>query len=153
MNRRLKKYAACVLISLLYPLIGNVSASDMTLTRNVDDISIYMGIIPSDSTNINVVLGETTKFGGLRGKKHHVTVALFDAKTSERITDAKVIARISQVGMAENRKKLKQQKYGEAVSFGRDFYLSAKGTYWIDLSIKRNNSEYTTNTRFEWKHY
>ena len=142
-----------VLTALSIFVGGNVFASDATLSRSIDGIDIYMGI-----THANKELQEldAQKLGlvqGIRGKKHHVTVALFDSETGKRITDAKVIAGVGELGLSSNHKKLKPEKYGEAVSFGRDFYLSKEGPYWIDLKIKRNGLTQSTLTRFEWNHY
>ncbi len=90
---------------------------------------------------------------GLKGKRHHITVAIFDSKSGQRITDAKVVANIGEMGLSSNRKKLRPEQYGSAVSYGSDFYLSREGPYWIDLNIRRNGSDQATATRFEWKHY
>lgn len=132
---------------------GNVFASDSTLSKSIDGIDIYMGITHANLSGQDLSAQQMVKIHGLRGKKHHVTVALFDGKTGQRITDAKVIARIGEMGLSSNRKKLKQERFGEAVSYGRDFYLSKEGPYWIDLKIKRSGLKQATVTRFEWNHY
>lgn len=145
-----RKCSALLTSSLLLLATSYVIASDASLNKTIDGIDIYMGI-----THANPAKQTTTvqKPSGLRGKKHHVTVSLFDSKTGQRLTDARVVAMVGEMGLSSNRKKLKPEKYGEAISYGRDFYLSKQGPYWIDLKIKRNGIKQATTTRFEWNHY
>ncbi|MDH5446879.1 MAG: hypothetical protein OEY52_15125 [Gammaproteobacteria bacterium] len=146
-------YTKILLITAFgFLLVGNVQASDANLSRTIDGMDIYMGITHANKTEENKVQ-KMTLIQDIKGKKHHVTVALFDNKSGTRITDVKVTAIIGEMGLSSNRKKLKPEKYGEAVSFGRDFYISKEGPYWIDLKIKRNGIKQATLTRFEWKHY
>ena len=134
-------------------LMGNPAASDATLSKRVDGIDIYMGITHANYPGQDLSAQQMAMVHGLRGKKHHITVALFDDKTGQRITDAKVIAQIGEMGLASNKKNLKQEKYGAAVSYGRDFYIDKQGPYSIDLKIKRNGVKQATVAHFDWKHF
>jgi len=143
-----------LMIMALFAFSSSVAlASDSTLNKKIDGLDIYIGITHANWPDENLSAQKMAMIHGLKGKKHHVTVALFDDKTGQRITDARVIAVIGEMGLASNRKKLKQETYGDAVSYGRDFYLSKPGPYWIDLKIKRNGVKQATLTRFEWNHY
>lgn len=142
-----------VLAASLFWLTGTLHASDASLSRSIDGIDIYMGITHANKQGEAVEVKKSGLIQGIRGKKHHITVALFDSKTGQRITDARVVAGIGEMGLSSNRKKLRQERFGEAISYGRDFYLSQEGPYWIDLKIKRNGNTQSTLTRFEWKHY
>lgn len=153
MRSVLHNYLTLLATGLLVFTIGHAMASDVSLSKNVDGIDIYMGITHTNKTDQHVAVQKLGMMKGLRGKKHHVTVALFDSETGQRITDAKVVVRIGEVGLGSNQKKLKPEQYGEAVSYGRDFYLSKEGPYWIDLKIKLNGIKQTTTTRLEWKHF
>ena len=146
-------YKLLLAISLSAFVTGSLLAGDATLSKSIDGIDIYMGITHANLAGQDLSAQQMVKIHGLKGKKHHITVALFDGQTGQRITDAKVIAMIGEMGLSSNRKKLKYEKYGEAVSYGRDFYLSKEGPYWIDLKIKRNGLKQATVTRFEWEHY
>lgn len=132
---------------------SGIFASDASLNKSIDGVDIYMGITHANKAGEDKSVRQMGMIRGVRGKKHHVTVSLFDSKSGQRITDAQVIARIGEMGLSSNRKKLKQEKYGEAVSYGRDFYLSKEGPYWIDLKIKREGLKQATTARFEWNHY
>lgn len=147
------KGLALLTSSLLLLTVCHVLASDASLNKTIDGIDIYMGITHTNPANQTATVQKLGLVKGLRGKKHHVTVSLFDSKTGQRLTDAKVVAMIGEMGLSSNRKKLKQEKYGDAISYGRDFYLSKEGPYWIDLKIKRNGIKQATTTRFEWNHY
>ena len=143
-----------LMIMVLFAFTGEATlASDASLNKKIDGMDIYMGITHANLPGTDLSAQKMAMNYGLKGKKHHITVALFDDKTGQRITDAKVIAVIGEMGLSSNRKKLRQEKFGEAVSYGRDFYLSKEGPYWIDLKIKRNGVKQATLTRFEWNHY
>ena len=147
-------YWRIALILLLgFSLLGNGQASDTSLSRSVDGIDIHMGITHSNYSGTNFSARKMAMLYGLKGKKHHLTVALFDSASGQRITDAKVIATIGEMALSGNRKRLKQESFGDAVSYGRDFYLSKEGPYWIDLKIKRDGMRHATVARFEWDHY
>ena len=153
MKSMLYKYLALPVTGLCMLVIGNAMASDATLSKRVDGIDIYMGITHANPATQNTSMQKLAVATGLRGKKHHITVALFDSKTGQRITNAKVVARIGEMGLGSNRKKLKQEQYGDAVSFDRDFYISKEGPHWIHLKIKRHGIKQATTTRFEWQHF
>lgn len=147
------KYLISLATGLLVLMAGPVMASDTTLTRSIDGIDIYMGISHVQKAGQDMAVQKLGMMKGLRGKKHHVTVALFDTKSGQRITDAKVVAGIGEMSLSSARKKLKTEQYGDAVSYGRDFYISTQGPYWLDLKIQRNGIKQATTTRFEWKHF
>ena len=153
MKSTLPKGISLVVASLFILVSGHVIANDASLTKTIDGVDIYMGITHTDLAGQSMVVKKLSMVGGLRGKKHHLTVSLFDSETGKRITDAKVTAQVGELGLSSNRKKLKHEKYGDAISYGRDFYLSKEGPYWIDLKIKRNGVKQATTTRFEWKHF
>lgn len=142
-----------LITGLTFFVMASLPASDASLSRSVDGIDIYMGITHSTQAEQNQNVHKMGFMKGIRGKKHHITVALFDNKTGQRITDAKVVAGIGEMGLSSNRKKLRQERFAEALTYGRDFYLSQQGPYWIDLKIKRNGMKQATVTRFEWNHY
>jgi len=147
------KYLILLLSGLLSLATQSVSARDATLRRSVDGVDIYMGIIHAQPAAKEATDKETGIIKTLRRKKHHITVALFDSNTGQRITDARVVASVGEMGLSSNHKRLKSERYGEAVSYGRDFYLSKTGPYWIDLKITRSGVKQATTTRFEWEHY
>jgi hypothetical protein len=147
------KYLTFLATGLLALMAGYVSASDSSLSRSIDGIDIHMGITHAQAVGQDTTAQKMGMMKGLRGKRHHVTVALFDSQTGQRITDAKVVAMVGEMGLSSNQKRLKPEKYGEAVSYGRDFYINKEGPYWVDLKITRNGSKQATMTRFEWKHF
>ena len=146
-------YIALVSVAFLLVATQVSQASDANLSRTVDGIDIHMGITHSNFNGTDLSAEKMAMLYGIKGKKHHITVALFDSESGQRITDAKVVANIGEMGLSSNRKKLKHERFGDTVSYGRDFYLSKEGPYWIDLNINRDGSKQATATRFEWQHY
>ncbi|MDQ9172202.1 hypothetical protein Q8A64_17460 [Oxalobacteraceae bacterium R-40] len=68
---------------------------------------------------------------------HHLVVALYDAKTSQRINDAAVTATITPLGLTPESKTLELMKVDDAISYENYFNMPAGDTpYRIDLSVK-----------------
>jgi hypothetical protein len=64
-------------------------------------------------------------------------VALFDAKTFERITDADVTATVEGMGhIGRTTKKLERMEIAEAPTFGGYFAFEGRDNFTIPLEIK-----------------
>ena len=121
----------------------------------IDEISIYYTISPAD------MIREYPKGSSLRemhggppqGKHvHHLMVALFDSDKRQPITDAKVIAQVSNVGLQETTKELEPMTLGNAHTFGNYFDFSDSGKYKVDLEVQMLGAGKTIQASFEHKH-
>ena len=84
----MRKVLAAATMALLTTVAGYAQSDG--LSQTVNDVTIYLGVMPSE-----IVRGhpESSLHGSPKGSDlRHVVVALFDAKTTDRITDAKVSA-------------------------------------------------------------
>lgn len=107
--------------------------------RNADGIFVYLGVMPAA-----IVRGhprqhpEATMHGGPGGvSDRHVVIALFDAKTFERITDADVTATIEGLGhVARVKQKLERMDIADAVTFGQYFPFQGPDKYKIIVEVK-----------------
>ncbi|MFZ5790102.1 MAG: hypothetical protein ACOY3L_05325 [Pseudomonadota bacterium] len=129
------------------------SAIDTGQTKTVDGLTIYIGAIPAE-----IVKGhpgthpEAGMHDGPPSGRHeyHLVVALFDAKTGTRISDATMFARVSSLGLVGPRKALTSMKIEDTITYGNYFNLPDRGLYTIDLEIKRASG--TIKVGFSYEH-
>jgi hypothetical protein len=116
------------------------SALDEGQMKITEGLTVYLGVIPAE-----IVRGhrqphpEAEMHGGPPRGEHesHVVVAVFDNASGDRIADAKITARVSQLGLVGPEKPLEPMKIAGTVTFGNYFNLPDKGRYTIDLKIER----------------
>jgi hypothetical protein len=72
--------------------------------------------------------------------EHHVFVAIFDAATNVRITDATVTAKVSALASAGDQKKLEPMTIASAIAFGALFNLYPD-VYTITMTVQRPGSQ------------
>lgn len=116
------------------------SAMDIGQTKTVQGLTVDIGVIPAE-----IVKGhpkehpEATAHGGPPSGQYeyHLVVAIFDATTGARITDAKVEARVSSLGLVGPQKTLEQMAIASTITYGNYFDLPEKGPYTIDIEIER----------------
>lgn len=148
-----------VLLGLfLLPLLGMSSpttanaASDM---QTVGNVVIYLGLMPSE-----MIRGhppehpEATMHGGSPSGsgEYHVLIALFDSKTGERISNAEVRARVSEVGLAGEEKKLEPMEIAGTTTFGNFFRMAGNGPFRISLIIHVMGQPQKITAEFEHRH-
>jgi hypothetical protein len=80
----------------------------------------------------------------------HVMVALYDAKTKQRIDDAQVKARVAELAMTGQERKLETMAMAGTVTYGNYFKLTGHGPYRITVSISRPGSTAVTQTTFDY---
>ena len=128
-------------LSLALILLGSNpihSRAEDSNSKVVDNVLIYLGVMPGEMLS-NLPAGDEEKVmhGGIPSDKgiYHIMIALFDAKTSERISDAEISASTSEFGMARESKKLEPMKIADTVTFGNFFKFKGNGSFRLDLSI------------------
>lgn len=153
-DKRLIRFfcALCVVLVGLFPAASTAGHLDRSAT--VGGVVIHVGIIPA-----KVLLQDAEHYGehNLQCKpsrarhSHHVLVALFDASSGERITDAEVNARISPLGLVGPRKHLHQVSIADAVTYCNYFNMSPTDTYVITVEIRRPGAPDVIKATFEYK--
>ncbi|GIT99086.1 hypothetical protein [Sulfurovum sp. TSL1] len=113
----------------------SVMAEHAERHQKVDGLSVYFGVIPAQLIVGHGNMHRTTDM--IHGKHtYHILVALFDNKSGERITDAKIKATVIPLGMKGLSKKL-ESMYGDLISYGNYFTLSEVTPYIIKVEIRR----------------
>jgi len=135
---------------------GAAFADDSTGYLDAGGLGIYYAVLPAE-----MVRGypkgspEYRMHGGPPNGAHvhHVMVALFDDRTMERVTDAKVEARVAEIGLPGTEKALTPMPIAGAMSFGNYFDLSNLATYRITIEIRRPGMPGETDVEFEYQHH
>ena len=82
--------------------------------------------------------------------QNHVMVALYDAKTHQRIDDADVSATVGELAMAGQAKRLESMVMAGNVTYGNYFRLTGHGPYRVVLRIRRAGVPGATVTSFDY---
>ena len=131
-KRMFQILCSTLLFMALAPWPAATAADSSSETKTVGGIKFYVGILPSE-----MVLGhpkehsESSMHGGpsARSGQYHIVVALFDAATERRISDAQVRARVTPLGMGGEEKALEAMPIGNAPSYGNFFNMPGKGPF------------------------
>lgn len=92
--------------------------------------------------------------GGAPSRKgqHHLIVSVFDAATRERIANAVVTARVGEIGLSVQEKKLEPMQFAGTATYGNYFTMAAPGPYRVELDIRRSGALQQAKTSFEYSH-
>ena len=114
-------------------------------------VAIYYALIPAE-----IIRGhekqhpEATMHGGAPRSQnaYHLMVALFDASTKRRITDAQVTAKVTEVGLAGEEKKLEPFVVAGALTYGNYFTMAPNTNYRISINAKSPSSAEEAHIEF-----
>lgn len=118
-------------------------------------IAIYYALIPAEMIKGHSKKHtESTMHGGIPAGSHthHLTAALFNATTFERIVDADVAAEIGEVGHPANRKRLQPFTVAGALTYGNYFDFRARTEYRIRIDVKAPDLANPARVEFDFKH-
>jgi hypothetical protein len=139
-----------VAVSFLLP--GVVFAQSEPLTRTVDGITVHLGVIPAQivqghpKEHAESSMHESERKAG----QTHIVVAVFDAKTNQRIVNAKVSARVGQIGLAPEYKDLERMQIAGTISYGNFFRMRANTRHTIRISVTPGGSGHTVEATFDY---
>ena len=144
-----------VVMVLLTISVLTVGAQE-TNYRVVDNVRIYLGVIPAA-----MIQGkhppthtETSMHGGVPSSadEYHVLIALFDEKTGERISNAKVTARVAEVGLSGEQKELQPMKIADTITYGNYFTMKGVGVSRISIAVHIAGAPREIGVTFQHKH-
>jgi hypothetical protein len=143
-------------LALSSALFAAPAAADTHSGYLVDrGVAVYYAIIPAE-----IIRGhpkqhpEATMHGGVPGRPHvhHLLVALFEAKSLERIVDAEVTATVGELGLAGQQKKLEPFTVAGALTYGNYFEMQPRTEYRVRVNIARRGSPDAAKVEFGFKH-
>lgn len=146
-----------VLMFAITPLagLGPAFAAETAQPVRAGGLEIFYGVVPAE-----ILLGhsgdheERRMHGGIPrgGGQHHVIVSLFDGKTRQRVEGAAVTARVGEIGLGSQEKKLEPMQFGGTATYGNYFSMAAPGPYRVELVIRRASGAQTVKATFEYSH-
>ena len=144
-----------LLLMLLAGLPGPARADTASNSQTVHDVVIYMGLLPEE-----IIRGhprdhpETTMHGGRPPGSggYHLVIALFDAKSGARITNADIAARVGEIGLAGDEKKLEPMEIAGSETYGNYFRMAGNGPFRISLAIRVPGEPQEMKAVFEHRH-
>jgi hypothetical protein len=126
-------------------------------TQTVDGMTIYIGVIPAELVqghSIEPSDPDALHGGTPKGRSsHHLVVALFDAKTGTRITDARI-----KVGIGDHSynhepdKWLAPMQIDGTITYGNFFLMQGEGVWRIHLEIQRPGMAGSSEAVFAYEH-
>lgn len=137
--RRVAAVAICIgLLVAAAPLYGE---SADPYVRTVEGVRIHLGVVPAEVMrayhrhSAEALMHHASAHEDLPGEKH-VMVALFDAATGQRITAARVSARIAGIRTARATRELEPMRVAGAMTFGNFLPMAGPGSYEIRVEVQ-----------------
>jgi hypothetical protein len=118
-------------------------ASEDAQSKTADGLTVYFGVMPAAIVKgLAAHTSEPPMHGGAASGTHeyHMVVAVFDAATNARISDATVTAKVSGLGLSGPEQTLKAMKIADTVTYGTFFDLPPD-LYTISLMVQRPKSQ------------
>jgi hypothetical protein len=152
MNINTLRSLACIAL-VLAPSIALAHVSNES--QSASGLTVELGIVPAETLRGRPEEEAVRQMhGGVPSGKsmYHVMVAIFDAKTGQRVTNAQVRARVEEVGLTSEEKALQSMRVANAVTYGNFFRMAGSGTFRITVQIRLPDTTRTTELRFEHRH-
>ena len=148
-------HAAAVLAAILLgaAALQAQPASDGVATAG--GLTAYLGVMPAE-----IVKGhpsshpEGAMHGGAPNGAHeyHIIVAIFDAGSGARMSDATVTAKVSGLGLSGPEKALEPMAIANTITYGGFFELSGADLYTIRMTVKRPGAQAPVVLEFRYDH-
>lgn len=145
-------FSSAALMVMLGFSVSSAAAGDTELHQVVDGIAIYFGVLPAE-----MIRGhpkehpESQMHGGIpTDRRYHITIAIFDDKSSERIGNAEVTVKVVGSRGAAVHKALELMTVAGKVSYGNYFRMPGEGPYRIEVEIRRQKVPGKTRAVFDW---
>ena len=149
------RYAVALATAVLLAWFVSPGAAQTGQYRTADGLAVYLGLMPAAMLKGHPRQHtESAMQGGAPAGRHagHLTIAVFDAASGARIGDAKVEARVSELGLAGPRRRLEPMAIGDTVTFGNYFDMPGEGPYQIRVWIGRPGRADAVETEFTVEH-
>jgi hypothetical protein len=144
-------FAALAALYLTLSSFNPASAAEDENYKVAQGLGIYLGVLPA-----GMVRGpDASMHGGVPGGAHeyHIIVAVFDAATSGRVENAKVVATVSGLGhVGENSFNLDPMAIAGTVTYGGFVNLPSNDRYGIAVEISVPGRDAPVRVDFIYEH-
>jgi cytochrome c5 len=119
----------------------------------VDGMTVYLGVVPASVIRAHPndyppnISGATPS----GAEQRYVTIALFDAKNGQRITDAAVTARVAAATEASAEKTLQAVSVAGSLTYGGYFPMAGGSAHKVTVHIHRPGSPSVAQAEFQYK--
>jgi len=138
-------------IGLAGLMVAAALASHNAYHQTVDGVSVYFGMVPAELVRGHPTEHpESTMHGGPPAGGSHLVVAVFDARTRQRLANVTVRARVTGEGKLDLRKPLEPMMMGSAPSYGNYFTMTGAGPYRIEIEIGVPGKARPVRAVFKW---
>jgi hypothetical protein len=146
---------AAASLALVLSLTVTASAQVGGDNQTVDNVLIYLGLMPAEMIRGHPAEHtESSMHGGpaAASDDYHILIALFDAQSGERISGAKVEARVSEVGYEGPEKTLEPMEIAGTETYGNFFPMAGHGPFRIEVAIRLPGQSREIRAHFEHRH-
>ena len=125
-------------------LVATPAASQSTndFVRTADGMTIYFGVLPGA-----MVKGHAKMRSGAPNE-YHVVVAIYEAATGARVSDASVTAQMSGLALAGATQSLERMEIAGTITYGGFFRLPGRDLYTVKVAIERTGSTRPVTAEF-----
>lgn len=146
------------LLTLLAALLASSARAQGEANSGVKTaggMTVYIGLVPAAMLKSHLPTHtEREMHGGAPKGIHetHLTVAVFDAATGNRIEDAVVYARISPLQFAGERKQLEPMRIADTTTYGQFFNFPGADSYTITVEVQKAGAAAPVRFDFPFAH-
>ena len=135
-----KRFIAVAAVALSAASLAGVAAAQAThpAKETSQAVVFHFGVAPAEIVQAHPSEHpERAMHGGAAKGQKHIVLALFDAATEERISEAEVQATVTPLGGSGVTKRLQPMRIADKLSFGAFFPMLSQGIYRIRFEVKR----------------
>ena len=124
-------------------------------TRTAGGLTIYLGVMPAE-----IIKGLPAMHGAVPAGPHeyHVIVAIFEAGSGARVSDATVTAKVSGVGLSGPERTMEPMSIADTITYGGFFSLPAAISIRLswqfadELAIRRSSTQQPVVVALKYDH-
>ena len=157
MNTRTANLLAAAGFALAAAIPAAVLADHDRSHKVFEGVEIFLGVSSADRLRAQLAAArpESSMHGGIPrgGNYYHVDVSLFDARNGGRIRNAQVEARVENLRLGGETRRLEPMTINGGVSYGSYFRMPGEEPYSITVRIVRPGEARPIEIRFEPRTY
>jgi hypothetical protein len=149
-SNHLKGILVSLLAVLLAGFVTATSAAHPGMSQEVDGMIVHLGVTPTDRLVAHPELLSKGHPAPPSGKDmYHLLVAVFDKVTGERITDAKIEATVTPLGLAGRTKSMMPGAPAGMVTYCNFFHLTSGDSYVVKVGIRLKGKQVARMGKFK----
>jgi hypothetical protein len=126
-------------------------AAEIGGAKTAGGVTVSIGVVPAEIVKGQHPAGPQVHGGVPKGAhEYHLVAAVFDAASNARITDARVTAKVSALGLSGSQKTLEPMKIADTITYGAFFTLTPD-LYTIRVTVERPRGQPIT-VEFKYDH-